>query len=132
MAVETADTESRAPSAGKGPLVYRQPLLTRITHWTWALALFFMLLSGLQIFNAHPALYVGQESGFEYDNSVLAMYAANSDNGPIGQTRVFGQAKLSNRSLDVHICALRKKVKAHGLDIDSVRGVGYRLSLVVV
>lgn len=91
MAVETADTESRAPSAGKGPLVYRQPLLTRITHWTWALALFFMLLSGLQIFNAHPALYVGQESGFEYDNSVLAMYAANSDNGPIGQTRVFGQ-----------------------------------------
>lgn len=47
------------------------------------------------------------------------------------QTRVFGQAKLSNRSLDVHICALRKKVKVHGLDIDSVRGVGYRLSLVV-
>lgn len=47
------------------------------------------------------------------------------------QTRVFGQAKLSNRSLDVHVCALRKKVKVHGLDIDSVRGVGYRLSLVV-
>ncbi len=46
------------------------------------------------------------------------------------QTRVFGQAKLSNRSLDVHVCALRKKVKARGLDIDSVRGVGYRLSLV--
>jgi DNA-binding response OmpR family regulator len=46
------------------------------------------------------------------------------------QTRVFGQAKLSNRSLDVHVCALRKKIKAHGLDIDSVRGVGYRLTLV--
>lgn len=46
------------------------------------------------------------------------------------QTRVFGEGKLSNRSLDVHVCALRKKVKAHGLEIDSVRGVGYRLILV--
>jgi two-component system, OmpR family, alkaline phosphatase synthesis response regulator PhoP len=46
------------------------------------------------------------------------------------QTRVFGQAKLSNRSLDVHVCALRKKLKPANLDIDSVRGVGYRLSLV--
>jgi len=46
------------------------------------------------------------------------------------QTRVFGEGKLSNRSLDVHVCALRKKVKARGLEIDSVRGVGYRLILV--
>jgi DNA-binding response OmpR family regulator len=44
------------------------------------------------------------------------------------QTRVFGQAKLSNRSLDVHVCSVRKKIKPLGLDIDSVRGVGYRLS----
>ena len=44
------------------------------------------------------------------------------------QSRVFGEAKLSTRSLDVHVCSLRKKIKAVGLDIDSVRGVGYRLS----
>ena len=45
--------------------------MTRITHWLWAICLFFLLFSGLQIFNAHPALYLGQESGFEYDNAVL-------------------------------------------------------------
>src|SRR5690606_14817823 len=50
----------------KGPLVYRQSVLTRVTHWTWAVALFFLLLSGLQIFNAHPSLYIGKQSGFEY------------------------------------------------------------------
>jgi len=44
--------------------------------------------------------------------------------------RAFGQAEPSNRSLDVHICSLRKKVRVHGLDIESVRGVGYRLILV--
>jgi DNA-binding response OmpR family regulator len=44
------------------------------------------------------------------------------------QTRVFGEAQVSTRSLDVHVCALRKKLKAGGLDVDSVRGVGYRLT----
>ena len=44
------------------------------------------------------------------------------------QNRVFGEAKLSTRSLDVHVCSLRKKIKSTGLDVDSVRGVGYRLS----
>ena len=30
------------PEKAKGPLVYRQAILTRITHWTWAVALFFL------------------------------------------------------------------------------------------
>jgi len=47
----------------KGPLVYRQSVWTRATHWVWAICLFFLLLSGLQIFNAHPALYLGDQSG---------------------------------------------------------------------
>jgi two-component system alkaline phosphatase synthesis response regulator PhoP len=44
------------------------------------------------------------------------------------QSRVFGDANLSTRSLDVHVCSLRKKIKPVDLDIDSVRGVGYRLN----
>ncbi len=44
------------------------------------------------------------------------------------QTRIFGQTKLNNRSLDVHVCAVRKKIKPMGLDVESVRGIGYRLS----
>lgn len=50
---------------------------TRITHWMWAVCIFFLLLSGLQIFNAHPALYIGQQSGMTqgFDNAVLRIGA---------------------------------------------------------
>lgn len=76
----------------KGPLIYRQSLITRVTHWVWAVCLFFLLLSGLQIFNAHPNLYIGQESGFEYDNAVLRIYGAQDENGtPRGYTQLFGR-----------------------------------------
>jgi thiosulfate reductase cytochrome b subunit len=60
------------PQQQKGRLIKRQKGATRITHWIWAVCMFFLLLSGLQIFNAHPALYIGDESGFEYDNAILA------------------------------------------------------------
>lgn len=43
------------------------------------------------------------------------------------QQEVFGQLSPGNRSLDVHVCSLRKKLRPHGLDVESVRGVGYRL-----
>ena len=62
-------------------LVYRQRLWTRITHWVWAIALFFLLLSGLQIFNAHPTLYVGKQSGFNFNNEVLALGADETTDG---------------------------------------------------
>lgn len=74
----------------RGPLVYRQKVLTRLTHWTWAVSLLFLLLSGLQIFNAHPALYIGNESGFAYDNAVLRITAVDTPSGPEGRTRIFG------------------------------------------
>lgn len=74
-----------------GQLVYRQRLLTRITHWVWAASLFFLLLSGLQIFNAHPTLYLGNESGFSYDNAVLAIYAVDGEHGPEGRVDILGQ-----------------------------------------
>lgn len=83
-------TEQPSPSR-RGPLVYRQSIFTRLTHWVWAICLFFLLLSGLQIFNAHPALYIGNESGFEYDNAVFRIGAVNTPEGPRGRTTVFGQ-----------------------------------------
>jgi thiosulfate reductase cytochrome b subunit len=45
--------------------VYRHPLLVRITHWLNALCLLVLLSSGLQILNAHPALYWGNASIFD-------------------------------------------------------------------
>lgn len=78
------------PTGNKRPLIYRQFLWTRITHWVWAVAIFFLLLSGLQIFNAHPTLYLGNQSGFGFSNEVLAMGAEDGPSGPLGYTRILG------------------------------------------
>ena len=88
----TVTAETPAPTPAKGPVIYRQYLWTRLTHWLWAVSLFFLLLSGLQIFNAHPALYVGDQSGFGFDNEVLSMRAENTPAGPVGRTIIFGHA----------------------------------------
>lgn len=45
-------------------MVRRHALVTRIAHWINAVALLLLLMSGLQIFNAHPALYWGNTSTF--------------------------------------------------------------------
>ena len=81
----------RSASASDARLIYRQDVTTRVTHWVWAIAMFFLLLSGLQIFNARPNLYIGQESGFGYENSILDIYALSREGGPVGQTKIFGQ-----------------------------------------
>lgn len=49
---EAADTQ----------LIYRHSLVVRATHWINALCLLVLLMSGLQIFNAHPSLYFGDRS----------------------------------------------------------------------
>lgn len=91
--IEDASAEPIAapPMREKGPLVYRQSIFTRLTHWVWVVAMFFLLLSGLQIWNAHPALYIGQQSGFEFDNAILEIGAENTPEGPRGYTILFGQ-----------------------------------------
>lgn len=74
-----------------GPVIRRHAVLTRLTHWVWVVCLFFLLLSGLQIFNAHPRLYIGQQSGFEFQNAILSMHAERLPDGSIrGFTTVFG------------------------------------------
>src|SRR3954469_14894207 len=87
-----SELREMAPDIGAASrrLVYRHSAWTRITHWTWAVCLFFLLLSGLQIFNAHPTLNIGNESGFEYDNAVLSMRAVDTPQGPDGRTNIFG------------------------------------------
>jgi thiosulfate reductase cytochrome b subunit len=70
---------------------YRHPLPVRITHWLNLLFLLAMLGSGLQIFNAHPALYWGERS--DVDRAWLAMDArVNATTGEAsGVTRLFGK-----------------------------------------
>ena len=86
-----AARESADTAKAKGPLVRRQSIWTRLTHWVWVVCLFFLLLTGLQIFNAHSSLYIGQQSGFEFDNSVFSISARYKEGGAIGgYTTIFG------------------------------------------
>jgi thiosulfate reductase cytochrome b subunit len=71
-------------------VIYRHSATVRVTHWINALVLLVLLMSGLQIFNAHPALYLGQKSDFS--DPILAM--GTSRDGPElkGVTSVFGHS----------------------------------------
>jgi thiosulfate reductase cytochrome b subunit len=69
---------------GPVTVVARHAWPTRLCHWVNVLCLFMLLTSGLQIFNAHPALYLGKTADF--DHPVLAMTAENGPNGLEGIT----------------------------------------------
>lgn len=55
-----AAPSAEAPDPGPSEIIYRHRLVTRVWHWVNALTVFVMLMSGMMIFNAHPALYWGQ------------------------------------------------------------------------
>ena len=66
---------------------YRHRLPVRVMHWTNALCVVVLFMSGLQIFNAHPALYWGQDSRF--DAPALALVATKARDGTLrGETRI--------------------------------------------
>ena len=52
------------PSAGRRVWIVRHSAVVRLTHWVNVVCLAVLLMSGLQIFNAHPALYWGLASDF--------------------------------------------------------------------
>lgn len=71
--------------------IFRHPLVIRLAHWINAVCLLVLLMSGLQIFNAHPALYWGQASTF--DDPLLAILDEAPDAGePRGVTTVLGRS----------------------------------------
>jgi thiosulfate reductase cytochrome b subunit len=71
----------------KREVIHRHSGTVRITHWVNVICLFVLLMSGLQIFNAHPALYLGSKSNF--DDPVMAMRPMKHDNQIYGVTKIF-------------------------------------------
>jgi thiosulfate reductase cytochrome b subunit len=67
---------------------YRHRLPVRVMHWINVVCLFVLLMSGLNIFNAHPALYWGRDSTFA--KPWVWLHAENTPNGPVGKTRIAG------------------------------------------
>ena len=79
-APETGEVERRR-------WMFRHPLVIRVTHWVNAICLLVLVMSGLQIFNAHPALYWGKVSTFD---APLMSMTQTEDDPPKGMTTVFG------------------------------------------
>jgi thiosulfate reductase cytochrome b subunit len=71
-------------------VIYRHTGAVRATHWINALCLLVLLMSGLQIFNAHSAFYLGSKSNF--DDPLLAMGAEQTGDSFKGVTMVFGHS----------------------------------------
>ena len=67
-------------------LVYRHAAVTRVTHWINALVLILLLMSGLNIFGAHPALYWGQKSTFA--DPWISITSINRPQGVVGVTKL--------------------------------------------
>ena len=74
-------------------VIYRHTLPLRIMHWINAICLLILLGSGLQIFNAHPALYWGQRSTF--DRPWLSLGATQSHDG-----KLHGVTQLGSHRFD--------------------------------
>ena len=75
------------PPPRKTGLYYRHRLPVRIMHWINVLCLTVLFMSGLSIFNAHPALYWG-DSSYSGRPPVLEIVATNDGASPRGLLRI--------------------------------------------
>ena len=81
---------SHAATPHRPRLLKRHSLLVRLTHWINALCLVLLFMSGLQIFNAHPALYLGAQSSF--DAPVFAIDSRDVGGRTEGYTALLGHS----------------------------------------
>ncbi|MGD0639351.1 MAG: cytochrome b/b6 domain-containing protein [Roseiarcus sp.] len=86
-----ARSASAAPAAAGARVVVRHSLLVRVCHWVNAVCILVMLMSGLQIFNARPALSWGAATNFR--NPFFSMSARESADGAVsGVTTLWGHS----------------------------------------
>ena len=88
-------SRSSPPSLGSAPplrsyLYDRHTFAVRIMHWINVIALTVLLMSGLNIFSAHPALYWGKSS-YTGRGPVFEIMAQERGDDVIGLTRLFGR-----------------------------------------
>ncbi len=88
MSLAAAPAMTAAPP--RSYLYYRHKLPVRVMHWINVIAFTVLFMSGLQIFNAHPALNWGKSS-YNGKPPLLEIGARMDANGkPQGVTRVLG------------------------------------------
>lgn len=67
-------------------LFYRHTVAVRALHWLNAIIMLVMLMSGLQIFNAHPSLYWG--NGADFDHPFISLTALGTQDNFHGVTKI--------------------------------------------
>jgi thiosulfate reductase cytochrome b subunit len=87
-----ASLASSQSAPGNKVLIYRHALAVRVLHWINAIVLLIMLMSGLQIFNAHSALYWGKSANF--DHPALSLTAVRAPDGGIAGVTQIGPYKF--------------------------------------
>lgn len=92
--MDNAQTEATPLTAR---LIYRHALPVRVMHWINALCLLLLLMSGLQIFNAHPALYWGERS--DRERPLLAMRGGLTRGGPVKGVTLIGDRVFDTTGL---------------------------------
>jgi thiosulfate reductase cytochrome b subunit len=70
--------------------ILRHPAWLRLTHWINAICVIGLFMSGLQIFNAHPALYFGKASDFK--SPVLAIGTNETEDSQTGGLVINGKS----------------------------------------
>ena len=71
MTAEAAPAATAAPAERE--VIKRHALITRVTHWINLICLTVLLMSGLQIFNAHPMLHWGLK-GSDFDPAIFRFH----------------------------------------------------------
>jgi thiosulfate reductase cytochrome b subunit len=89
------DSDMTDIATGQAPakrVVFRHTVIVRITHWINAVCVLFLLMSGLQIFNAHPHLYWGEVSTFDVQNRPVDTFLSigTFNNGTEGFVQIMG------------------------------------------
>ena len=105
-----------APQLAAGPqreVMYRHTVAVRVTHWINALILVLLLMSGLRLFNYHPALYWGNYGyrGVPAFISIAALEDIETDE-PVGVTTVMGRNFITTGVLGVSYDANGEPVAA--------------------
>jgi thiosulfate reductase cytochrome b subunit len=90
------------PAAPAREVMYRHSVVVRLTHWINALVLVLLLMSGLRLFNYHPALYWGNYGykGMPSFVSIAALEDIETDE-PVGVTSIAGRNFITTGVLGV-------------------------------
>src|SRR6266853_6516618 len=93
-------------------VMYRHTVAVRLTHWVNALILVLLLMSGLRIFNYHPALYWGNY-GYRGVPSVVSIGSQidPSSGQPVGVTQIADLSFISTGVLGVSYDSERGMVR---------------------